>query len=65
MQIHELLPKHPVFRYWWRWYSDWDDVGVFDFAYKKYLTQISRSRVGKAKFRTVELGRDGTNKLQM
>lgn len=63
MQIHDSLPKHPVFRYWWNWYSDWDDVGTFDFAYRKYLIQISRSRNGKAKFRMTAFGGDGTNKL--
>ena len=63
MQIHESLPKNPVFRYWWKWYSDWDDVGIFDFGYKKYLCQASRSRTGKARFRSIEIGRDGSSKL--
>ena len=63
MVKHESLPQYPTFTYWWQWWSDWDDVGVFSFAYEKFLTQASRSRTGKAKFRVVSFGKDGTYKV--
>lgn len=63
MVKHESLSQYPTFTYKWQWWSNWDDVGVFEFAYKKYLVQSSRSRIGKARFRVVSFGRDGTCKV--
>lgn len=63
MVKHESLPQYPTFTYRWQWWSNWDDVGAFNFADRKYLCQASRSRVGKVRFRTVAFGYDGTCKL--
>lgn len=63
MVKHESLSQYPTFTYMWQWWSNWDDVGVFNYADRKYLCQASRSRIGTVRFRTVAFGRDGTYKL--
>lgn len=55
MDVHESLPKCPVFRRF-AWWSMWQDVTMFTFAGACYLLQCSRNRNGKAKFRSVALG---------
>lgn len=34
--------------YWW---SDWEDIGPFDFGGNGYILQASRSRTNKVRFR--------------
>lgn len=55
MDVHESLPKYPVFK-WWAWWSMWQDVDVFHYAGGCHLLQCSRSRNGKAKFRVATMG---------